>query len=56
MELFPEYLKNHGLIFQSAGGGQAFDFPPLAAIMDIPVDTSLLCGGVVHFFTVIIEK
>ena len=30
--------------------------PPLGAIMDIPIDTPLLCGGVVHFLTELIEK
>jgi len=27
--------------------------PPLGAIMDIPIDIPLLCGGVVHFVLVI---
>jgi hypothetical protein len=30
--------------------------PPLGAIMDIPIDTPLLCGGVVHFLIVLIKK
>jgi hypothetical protein len=30
--------------------------PPLGAIMDIPIDIPLLCGGVVHFLIVLIEK
>jgi hypothetical protein len=42
---------------ESAGGGQArhkhggqgFHSPPLEAIIDIPIDTLLLCGRVVHF-------
>jgi len=62
MELFQKYLKNHDVIFQSAGqachkhGGQGFDSLPLGAIMDIRIDTPLLCGGVVHFLPVLIEK
>jgi len=56
MELFPKYKKKHDVIFQSAGGGQRFGSPPLGAIMDIPIVTSLLCGGVVPFLTVLIEK
>ena len=56
MQKIPKYKKNHDGIFQSAGGGQGFDSPPLGAIMDIPIDTPLLCGGVVHFLTVLIEK
>jgi hypothetical protein len=30
--------------------------PPLGAIMDIPIDTPLLYGGVVHFLPSLIEK
>jgi len=32
------------------------DSPPFGAIMDIPIDTPLLCGGVVHFLTVLGKK
>jgi len=56
MEKIPKYKKSHDLIFQSAGGGQGHDSPPLGAIMDIPIDIPLLCGGVVHFLPVLIEK
>ena len=56
MEIIPKYKKNHDVIFQSAGGGQGFDSPPLGAIMDIPIDTPLLCGGIVHFLTVLSKK
>jgi len=55
MELFQKYRKIHDVIFQSAGG-QGHDSPPLGAIMDIPIDIPLPCGGVVHFLPVLIEK
>jgi len=48
--IFTKYIKNHDFIFQSAGGGQGFDSRPLGVIMDIPIDTPLLCGGVSFFY------
>jgi len=54
MEIIQKYNKNHDILFQSAGGGQGLDSPPLGAIMDIPIDIPLLCGGVVHFLPVLI--
>jgi hypothetical protein len=54
MEKIQNYKRKHDLIFQSARQGH--DSPPLGAIMDIPIDIPLLCGGVVHFLIVLIEK
>ena len=41
------YSKRGFLIsLQSAEGGRGLDSPPLGAIMDILIDTTLVCGGV----------
>jgi hypothetical protein len=56
MEKIQNYKKNHNVIFQSVGGGQGHDSTPLGAIMDIPIDIPLLCGGVVHFLPVLGKK
>jgi hypothetical protein len=47
---FIVFLRAERLYYiESAKGGRGFYSPPLGAIMDIPIDTPLLCGGVVYY-------